>query len=351
MFLKKTFVFISSILFASTVYPVDEQNVCVWPSFDEIIADYQNKMTDDPLILHHMCSAGNLAEAKLLIQLGADVSTKDALGYTPLHWACHSGRLPVIKYLLKRNPNLISTTDKDEETPLFKSFGNIKVLKQLLRSNADLEHKNSDGNTPLNKLMTVAQNSKKNHRHYYKFAEFLLTKHADVNTVNNKNISPLHKAISNNWTCLVKLFCKYNADPNIQTSKGDTPLHYALLMNNKQMLRTLLFKGADVEIKNKKHKSPLQLAKDRISFDLSTQELSNILLLCLFSNELDFVKFASAQQLNLSFKVIDCLANDERKNFLRLIEDKPGYNIACRLQNREIQGNRYRAYSDSFSRG
>ncbi len=46
------------------------------------------------------CSHGTLTVAQLLIDQGAGIDTAANHGWTPLHWACLDGLLPVVSMLL-----------------------------------------------------------------------------------------------------------------------------------------------------------------------------------------------------------------------------------------------------------
>lgn len=47
------------------------------------------------------CGVGHVEVVKLLVSRGADKSSKDKQGYTPLHAAAASGYIEIVKYLLR----------------------------------------------------------------------------------------------------------------------------------------------------------------------------------------------------------------------------------------------------------
>ena len=123
--------------------------------------------------------------AKLLIERGADIESKNMYGKTPLHWgmflyiiysvevtflckASQEGRIEVAKLLVKRGADVESKTEYGG-TPLIigiflnyvfnfnyffilftaSSWDNIEVVKLLVERGADVESKDHNGWTPL----------------------------------------------------------------------------------------------------------------------------------------------------------------------------------------------------------
>ena len=56
-------------------------------------------------------------------------------------------------------------------------------------------------------------------------AEYLLSKEADINAVNNQLMTPLHEAIYNKQEAVALLLIEKGADLNRQDMAGNTPLH------------------------------------------------------------------------------------------------------------------------------
>ncbi len=73
-----------------------------------------------------------------LLRLGADIEDKSNNGKTALHWACHWGHYPVVKFLVEKGAN-ISTQDVTGMTPLMSAtlHKHIVVVKYLLLKGAN----------------------------------------------------------------------------------------------------------------------------------------------------------------------------------------------------------------------
>lgn len=72
------------------------------------------------------------------------------------------------------------------------------------------------------------ENTLLHHNILPEYAQFLITKGADVNQKNRGNISPLENAIENSIISLVKLFLDNGANINKTNSNGETLHHFAL---------------------------------------------------------------------------------------------------------------------------
>ena len=74
-----------------------------------------NESTITPL--HEACLSGNIKIVKTLLEYGASVHSKDYEGDTPLHMACGSGNLEVVQTLLQHNAD-VHVMNEIWETPL-----------------------------------------------------------------------------------------------------------------------------------------------------------------------------------------------------------------------------------------
>jgi hypothetical protein len=109
-----------------------------------------------------------------------------------IHDAARDGDLAKVKALLKENPALVFSRDRDGETPLHWAAGkgHTDVAELLLSSKAEVDAKDSDGETPLFWAVRMAVRM-----HRKDMVELLLANGADVNVKTTRyKITPLSLA-------------------------------------------------------------------------------------------------------------------------------------------------------------
>ena len=103
----------------------------------------------DPII-HEAIRSGNPEIVDLLVKHGADITTTDCIGQTPLHESASEDKwLEVTKYLVRKGVN-IDALDGFNSTPLNAAalHGCIETAKYLVSSGASLIIKDANGKTP-----------------------------------------------------------------------------------------------------------------------------------------------------------------------------------------------------------
>jgi len=165
--------------------------------------------------------------------LVADVNKVDFEGYSALHQAC-----------------MASDINKQEEmlTALL-SFEGINVKATIP----------SDQNTPLHYLCQHFKSPDVN-----AIFDTFIKKGADVNAKNSSGETPLFKAIFNKSIrlLLVELLLEAGASVNIYNQpNGEGVLHYAVRLKRPDLVSILLEAGADISVReNKTKKTPLEIA-------------------------------------------------------------------------------------------
>ena len=82
----------------------------------------------------------------------------------------------------------------------------------------------------------------------------------DINILDNKNETLLHKASRNEFYEMVDLLIKLGLDVNAVNKYGDSPLHIAVQFKNEEIVQKLIMEGASINKLNNKKMAPLHIA-------------------------------------------------------------------------------------------
>ena len=179
--------------------------------------DEQNENTP----LHTACENGQTQIASLLIQLGAEVDTRNKDGVTPLHLACEFGHKETAELLLRRGSK-VDTPDTAGVTPLHWACqrDDTATAGLLTEHGADISAaRNSDGSTPLH---PACQSGHKD------VAALLTERGAGIGNTNKDGFTPLHFARSSGLMETAERGAEINAE-TAETGTGPRPLHLACL--------------------------------------------------------------------------------------------------------------------------
>ena len=145
-------------------------------------------------------------------------------GNTLLHSSAGFGHLDIVKYLVKKNPASVNTTNSNGETPVYWAawFRHLDIAKYLVKKNpADVNTTNSHGETPVHLAVW--------HGHH-DVVEYLEEEaHADAFIKGwRDDATPFHWIASQGWLDVVKYLVKKNpAGVNIKDNNGRTALDFA----------------------------------------------------------------------------------------------------------------------------
>jgi ankyrin repeat protein len=280
--------------------------------------------------LHRAAEYGHKDMVELLLANGADVNAQSRNGWTPLngamlrgnqevaellrkhggifgetendssarpfargsiHDAARKSDLQKVKTMLKENPELVSSKDKESRTPLYYAveMGNKDVAELLLANNADANAKApktvKSHDISIGTLTFIYSDWTPLHlaveKRYKEIAELLLAKGADVNVRNGNGETPLHvvaqitvnnpvdfqrlaKSGGADLKEIAELLLVKGANVNARNNNGETPLHIAMsspINSTKPMVESLLAHGAEVNAKSFRGETPLSRAE------------------------------------------------------------------------------------------
>ncbi|KFA61316.1 hypothetical protein S40285_05975 [Stachybotrys chlorohalonatus IBT 40285] len=186
-------------------------------------------------------------------------SKKDDDGRYAIHWAASSNNLDIVLLLSNQRNFDADVQDGSGWTPLMISASvpdSEAVLKLLLQKDADVNAKNSAGQTALHFVA-----SKKN----LDVARLLInaTPPASTRVRDRRGQYPIHRAAAVGSVPMVQLLLKNRSPLNATDNEGYTPLHHAIAEGHGDTAVVLLKEGADHTLKNSEDILPLDLAPDK----------------------------------------------------------------------------------------
>jgi ankyrin repeat protein len=201
---------------------------------------------------------GNVAEAKRLLRLGADLKIANSYGATPMGLAAEVGNTEMLKVLLEAGADPDSP-DPDGMTALLAvaRTGNVEAARLLIAEGATVDAKETWGGQTA--LMWASA------RRHPEMIRFLISKGADVNaasidrnyqrhiqaegrpkSLDSGGLTPLLYAARENCLACVNVLLESKADINLPDPDGVTPLHVAIMNANWDVAKRLIDAGADV---------------------------------------------------------------------------------------------------------
>ena len=216
------------------------------------------------------------AVCQVLIDAGADIETKDDMGRSPLHWACRSGALVVVKMLVEAGAGMSVTCNFGNTCLIFASnFGHTEVVRYLVhRNSALINHKSGDHGYRSALFCAACQD-------HVDVLEVLINAGADIpanvkmlleeGVVKNRGNSGVQMAAANGHTETVRhLLGLPDVDVNHAFDDGSTamlavaghPIYKAAEANLTEVTKLLIDAGADIEGKDNDGNSPLLLSSE-----------------------------------------------------------------------------------------
>lgn len=212
----------------------------------------------DYSLLHLVAEWGNSKILKILIDSGADLNFKNKGGCTPIYSAIESRNLNILKLLIDAKAD-VNSESKYKYTPLHKAAEkskNFDIIKILIEAGANVNAKlEMNGNTPLHNVLDSIRKLD------VKVIKLLIESHADVHAANAHGSTPLHLASSNQPVEILMQLLNAKANVNAQDGKKSTPLHRAASRKeNIDNIKLLIKSGANINARNFNESTPLHIA-------------------------------------------------------------------------------------------
>ena len=181
-----------------------------------------------------------------LLDAGASLEAKTAIGETPLHVAARMAERPeaVVAFLLDRGAD-VSARDDDGWTPLHgaATAGHASVIRMLVAAGAEVDARDHRTFTPLLLLADWGGEPEA--------ARALVDLGADVRALDRWRRNVLHLAVVSSGPEDLEAWVKLGAVLEGRSSIGETPLHVAArLGDDPEVLKSLVRLGAELEARD-----------------------------------------------------------------------------------------------------
>jgi len=217
-------------------------------------ADVSTKKKDRLTALHSASYGGHVDLARMLIEHGADVSAQNEDGWTALHLASEYGHVDFARMLIERGAD-VSAQNEDGWTVLHSASynGHLDLAQMLVELDGDVSAQNKDGSTTLHLA---------SHNGHADLARMLIERGADVSAQNKDGWTPLHLASEHGHVDFSRMLIEHGADISAHNKDGWTALHSASYNGHLDLARMLVERGADVSARTESGWTPLHLASE-----------------------------------------------------------------------------------------
>ena len=209
-------------------------------------------------ILIQLIKAGEVEALRVLLKHKPDFTIKNKHGQTAISSAMFQAQsqgqknsFRILKLLLRSNANFSQTGNYDQ-TPLMSLVVTpdnercVKAVQILIDHKVDLRVQNKKGDTA---LMIAIRSSYSAKKEALKILKILMKDKKTLNMVNKAGESPLYTAVRNDYVEIAKALLKAGANPNILDRSKKTVLF--VTEKNLKMLKALLDHGVDPNLQNK----------------------------------------------------------------------------------------------------
>ncbi|KAK3095964.1 hypothetical protein FSP39_021368 [Pinctada imbricata] len=283
-------------------------------------------------ILHICASKGHVNCARLLVDHGARILSRDNWRMTPLMYAAISNCHQIIEYFMSICPETAEAGDNFGKKPLHYAleYDSVDSVRVLLNHGADVNCITEHGLTP---LMALCSTRDPEHRELLiellldagaelelrefgsqrtalqyaamkrntKDVEALLHRGADPNTLDAVGKSPVTNLLFENIKssqrgqdiyadviAITLILLQSGADIDLNITNNSNPLFVASYLKSNQIVKFLLDNGADPDVKDLRGRSPLLVAINQKDIDTVRVLISGNCNLYLRGNSLTY---------------------------------------------------------------
>ncbi|KAI1722541.1 ankyrin repeats (3 copies) domain-containing protein [Ditylenchus destructor] len=188
---------------------------------DKFGSSIRARTRDGSTLLHIAASTGHADTALAFLKRGVPLYMPNKKGALGLHSAAAAGHNEVVKMLISRGTKVdIPTKDNCTALHVAVQSGQASVVETLLGYGANVHVRGGQiGETALH----VAALSKSD----IECAQMLLKSGAQPNVKQSDGQTPLHIASRSGNVDMIRLMLSEGADPQIKANNGETPLHVA----------------------------------------------------------------------------------------------------------------------------
>lgn len=190
-----------------------------------------------------------------------NVNMTDEDNESLLHYTVKFNCFEVARILLSHNAN-VDIKNSNGDTPLMLAckMGLDNFIKLFLRYNANIDEKNSFGETSLQ--MAILNGN-------IDIIKFLINEKANIKTLTYSNRGIAHYAVKSGKLDVLKYIVdKCNCDVNCIDGAGNSLLHYAVNINNYEIVDFLIKRNACIHIRNIQYETPLFFAVQKSSISI-----------------------------------------------------------------------------------
>jgi ankyrin repeat protein len=201
----------------------------------------------------------------LMVQLGANTETGNAMGEPPLFIAVRHDSPSTIRALVSSNARLDSR-DSLGNTALHAAvrWNALRAADTLINLGLDVDYHALNGKTALHDSIRMGATD---------IEALLLRNGADIEARDTAGNTPFVEAVLAGDTAAMRRLAAMGADCNTRNFFGDTPMHLNVAMERSDIADLLLNWGASIHARNSAGRTPLQNA-----LAISPQMVRNILV-------------------------------------------------------------------------